>query len=73
MNTMVYCVKSLSVKYSNMNFERFLPFLVSYIPIGVPKIRRPWMTASCIYCWYFKAYILSEPVIKVDKMVCKDP
>ena len=73
MNTMVYCVKSLSVKYSNMNFERFLPFLVSYIPIGVPKIRRLWMTASCIYCWYFKAYILSEPVIKVDKMVCKDP
>ena len=26
MNTMVYGVKSLSVKYSNMNFERFLPF-----------------------------------------------
>ena len=42
---MVYCVKSLSVKYSNMNFERFLPFLVSYIPIGA---KNPKALDDCV-------------------------
>ena len=55
-------------------FERFLPFMVSYIRIFAKIIWRLWMTASCIYCWYFKAYMKwTSYQGRQDKMVCKEP